>query len=105
MLPVDSLRSEPDEHDRYDVSEGTPTEVDIAVTITRDSAALIISVSDNITEVLGWHSEQLIGRPSSELVHPEDQPSALIAWFEMVQAPGATRAWQGRYRTREETWK
>jgi diguanylate cyclase (GGDEF)-like protein/PAS domain S-box-containing protein len=73
--------------------------------LVRDAAALIIAVDDAITGVLGWLPEQLLGRPSTDFIHPEDQPSAVAAWFEMIEAPGETRTWQGRYRTSEGTWK
>jgi diguanylate cyclase (GGDEF)-like protein/PAS domain S-box-containing protein len=75
-------------------------------TIVRDAAAVIISVDAGIEHVLGWGPAALIGRPSTEFIHPEDQPSAIAAWFEMVQAPhGETRSWQGRYRTPDGAWK
>ena len=73
--------------------------------ILRDSAAMIIEVSPQIIDVLGWRPDELVGRPSTEFIHPEDQPSAIAAWFAMIDAPGESRAWQGRYRTPEGTWK
>jgi diguanylate cyclase (GGDEF)-like protein/PAS domain S-box-containing protein len=77
----------------------------VSVNIVRDAAAIIISVGDEITEVLGWLPGEFIGHPSTDFVHPEDQPTAVAAWFEMVEAPGETRRWQGRYRTSRGTWK
>ena len=66
---------------------------------------MIIEVSPQIIDVLGWRPEELVGRPSTEFIHLEDQPSAIAAWFAMIDAPGESRAWQGRYRTPEGTWK
>ncbi len=66
---------------------------------------VIVSVGEEMTEVLGWKPEQLVGRPSTEFVHPEDQPGAIVAWFEMVNAPGEMRRWEGRYGTPEDTWR
>jgi diguanylate cyclase (GGDEF)-like protein/PAS domain S-box-containing protein len=77
----------------------------VSVDIVRDAAAIIISVGDEITEVLGWLPGEFMGHPSTDFVHPEDQPTAVAAWFDMVDAPGETRTWQGRYRTSRGTWK
>jgi diguanylate cyclase (GGDEF)-like protein/PAS domain S-box-containing protein len=86
-------------------TEGTSDLGGVSVEMTRDDLAVILSVGDNITEVLGWRPEQLIGRPSTEFVHPDDQPGALATWFEMMVAPGDTFTWQGRYRTATGEWK
>ena len=77
----------------------------VSVRITRDASAVIISVSDEITDLLGWPATELLGHPSTEYIHPEDQPSAVAAWFEMLEAPGQTRIWRGRYRTSDAGWK
>jgi diguanylate cyclase (GGDEF)-like protein/PAS domain S-box-containing protein len=77
----------------------------VSVDIIRDASAVIISVGDEITDVLGWTPSELLGRRSTEFIHPEDQPSAVAAWFEMVDAPGKTHIWRGRYRTSDGTWK
>ncbi len=71
---------------------------------TRDEAALITSVDDAISEVLGWQPAELIGRPSTDFIHPEDQGSAVSAWFTMLNAPGETRPWRGRYHAADGTW-
>ncbi|MHB1582420.1 MAG: sensor domain-containing diguanylate cyclase [Acidimicrobiales bacterium] len=77
----------------------------LAVTMTRDAAGVIISVGPEIERVLGWAPEELVGRPSTELIHPEDQPTAISTWFSMLDAPGERRTWQGRYRTGHGTWQ
>lgn len=85
------------------VAASEPDEV--SVVIMRDAAAMILSVSEEITEVLGWRPEEFAGHPSTDFVHPEDQLSAVAAWFEMIDAPSETRIWQGRYRTSEGAWQ
>jgi len=72
---------------------------------TRDAAALITSVDEAMVEVLGWRPDQLVGRASTDFIHPEDQPSAIGAWFSMLTAPGDTRVWRGRYQNAEGAWK
>lgn len=90
-----------------DAAAGTwaTTDTNVAVGMTRDAAAVITSISEQITEVLGWRPEDLVDHPSTEFIHPEDQPSAVAAWFEMIGVPGEIRTWQGRYRTSDGTWK
>jgi diguanylate cyclase (GGDEF)-like protein/PAS domain S-box-containing protein len=76
----------------------------VSVDIVRDAASMIIGVGDEITEVLGWRPSEFVGHPSTDFVHPEDQPTAVAAWFEMIDRPGETRIWQGRYRTSDGAW-
>lgn len=78
---------------------------DATASFTRDDAAFIASVDDSITEVLGWAPDQLIGRPSTDFIHPEDQASAIGAWFAMLTEPGVPRVWRGRYQGADGTWK
>ncbi len=73
--------------------------------LIRNDAALIIEVSGAITEILGWSAEDLVGRPSTSFIHPEDQPSAVAAWFDMIGAPGSVRTWRGRYQSSDGGWR
>ena len=75
------------------------------VVLTRDAAAIITHVDEGIVDMLGWTPEQLVGLPSTSFIHPEDQPSAIAAWMEMVTEPGAVRVWRGRYRAADGSWR
>ena len=75
------------------------------VVLTRDAAAIITCVDEGIVDMLGWTPEQLLGLPSTSFIHPEDQPSAIAAWMEMVTEPGAVRVWRGRYRAADGSWR
>ncbi len=86
-------------------THGNPGDESPSVTVTRDAAAIIMSVGEEMTEVLGWRPAQLVGRPSTEFVHPEDQPSAIVAWFKMIDTPGEAHNWEGRYRTPQGEWR
>jgi len=77
----------------------------LPVTMARDAVGVVTSVDDAMEALLGWTPDELIGFPSNQLVHPEDQPSAVAAWLEMVTVPGSTRVWRGRYRTAGGAWK
>jgi diguanylate cyclase (GGDEF)-like protein/PAS domain S-box-containing protein len=73
--------------------------------LLRNEAAVITEVEPSVVDVLGWQPEQMIGAPSTNFVHPEDQGSAVGAWFAMLMEPGATATWRGRYRTAAGGWQ
>lgn len=75
------------------------------VQMTRDAAGVITSVDASIVDLLGWRAEDLLGSPSTNLIHPVDQPGAVAAWVEMITSPGTTRTWRGRYRTAQGSWR
>jgi diguanylate cyclase (GGDEF)-like protein/PAS domain S-box-containing protein len=74
------------------------------VSLTRNAGAVITFVDDGITDMLGWTPEQLVGCPSTQFIHPEDQPSAIAAWMEMITEPGSVKVWRGRYRGADGSW-
>jgi diguanylate cyclase (GGDEF)-like protein/PAS domain S-box-containing protein len=47
----------------------------------------------------------MIGVPSTNFIHPEDQGAAIGAWFAMLTEPGITAKWRGRYRTSAGGWQ
>ncbi len=73
--------------------------------MTRNGSAVITSVGEAVVDVLGWRPDQLVGRASTAFIHPEDQSSAITAWFDMVASPGSTHAWRGRYQGADGAWK
>ena len=77
----------------------------VPVLLTRNVAGVITHVDERVTAMLGWIPEQLVGVPSTKFVHPDDQPSAIAAWMEMIIEPGSIRTWRGRYRTADGSWK
>ena len=76
-----------------------------ACCMVRNEAGVITTVDDSIVALLGWSPDQLTGSPSTTLIHPNDQASAVSAWFDMINTPGSTRTWRGRYRTIEGNWR
>jgi PAS domain S-box-containing protein len=77
----------------------------VSVTVGRDAAGVIISVGTEMPDVLGWRPEELIGRPSTDFIHLEDQASAITAWFAMLDTGGDVGVWQGRYRSSDGSWR
>jgi diguanylate cyclase (GGDEF)-like protein/PAS domain S-box-containing protein len=76
----------------------------LRVNMKRNTAGVITAVDDSVTEMLGWLPEEWIGSPSTRFLHPEDQPSAIAAWIDMIMSPGLTRVWRGRYQTAAGEW-
>ena len=73
--------------------------------MARNESGVITAIDDSIVEVLGWRPDQIVGSPSTVFIHPDDQPTAIGAWFAMLGIPGATRTFRGRYRTAEGEWR
>jgi diguanylate cyclase (GGDEF)-like protein/PAS domain S-box-containing protein len=80
-------------------------QANVVCRLTRDTLGLITYADDSISSILGWRPEQIIGWGSIDLVHPDDQPAAIAAWFEMMANPGCTRNWRGRYRAADGRWR
>jgi diguanylate cyclase (GGDEF)-like protein/PAS domain S-box-containing protein len=75
------------------------------ILLLRDAGAIITAVDAGIVELLGWRPEELIGRPSTFFIHPEDQASAVGAWMTMLSSPGTVRPWRGRYAAADGSWR
>jgi diguanylate cyclase (GGDEF)-like protein/PAS domain S-box-containing protein len=73
--------------------------------MTRDVAGVITSLDESIFELLGWRPEELVGSPSTSLIHPTDQPAAVAAWMDMITSPGRLGIWRGRYKTAQGSWR
>jgi diguanylate cyclase (GGDEF)-like protein/PAS domain S-box-containing protein len=73
--------------------------------LVRNDVAVIVAAAGAVREVLGWSAEELIGMASTSLVHPEDQASAVGAWFEMLGEAGGSKTWRGRYRSGDGIWQ
>ena len=72
--------------------------------LVRNEAALITEVEESIVEILGWRPDQILGSPPTALVHPDDLARAVGAWFSMMNDPGSTQTWRGRFRTADGGW-
>jgi diguanylate cyclase (GGDEF)-like protein/PAS domain S-box-containing protein len=72
---------------------------------SRNATGFFTAVDDSMVKVLGWRPDQLVGRASTEFLHPEDQASGIASWFAMLAAPGDNRVWRGRYQGADGSWK
>jgi PAS domain-containing protein len=46
-------------------------------TMHKNMTAVVTAVDDNVSRMLGWDAEQLVGSRSSEFIHPDDQERAV----------------------------
>ncbi len=70
----------------------------------RNGAAVITEVESGIEDLLGWTPADLVGQGSTSFIHPDDQPSAVTAWVEMITTAGTEGRWRGRYRAKNGAW-
>jgi diguanylate cyclase (GGDEF)-like protein len=73
--------------------------------LIRDELGGIVAARGEVFDVLGWTAEEIVGLSSTTLIHLEDQTTAITAWLQMLETPGAAVAWRGRYRARAGTWR
>lgn len=59
--------------------------------VKRDAAAVYLEVDEAMIELLGREREDLIGRGTLTLVHPDDAEGAIEAWMSMRLGMGAAR--------------
>ncbi len=57
--------------------------------------AVVTEIDDRVTSMLGWTWEAMVGRRSSEFVHPDDLDRVVTSWMELVAHPELQRV---RYR-------
>jgi len=63
-----------------------------------DAQGRVAYASPAALELLGYRSDQLLGRPATDMVAPEDAPRAMALLGELSGAPGATRRIELRMR-------
>lgn len=66
-----------------------------AAHIERDPLGVVLAADEAVTELLGWTPEELVGRQTIDLVHPDDVERALESWMAMRAGAG-----NGRIRVR-----
>jgi diguanylate cyclase (GGDEF)-like protein/PAS domain S-box-containing protein len=56
--------------------------------IEKGDNGVITAVDDDFVRMLGWGPDDVIGRRSLSLIHPDDQPRAVDCWMRMVAGSG-----------------
>lgn len=70
----------------------------------KDQLGVITEIDEATTQLLGWTPEEIVGRRSSELIHPDDRDLAIASWLEMLGAPGLGRRTRLRHERRDGSW-
>jgi diguanylate cyclase (GGDEF)-like protein/PAS domain S-box-containing protein len=60
------------------------------VTMRKDQTAVITEAVPEVELLLGWTAEELIGRRSLEIVHPDDHDRAIAGWLDMLATPAGS---------------
>jgi diguanylate cyclase (GGDEF)-like protein/PAS domain S-box-containing protein len=89
--PVLSLAEMPDLKPRF-------------ATLWKDERGIIVKTDEALSEILGWRSEEMVGRRSLEFIHPEDHALAVDNWMEMLASPGPGRRIRLRHLRHDESW-
>lgn len=70
----------------------------------KDASAVITWIDPALSQILGWGSEELVGRRVLEFVHPDDREQGILNWMEMLDTSGAARPVRLRHRHRDGSW-
>jgi diguanylate cyclase (GGDEF)-like protein/PAS domain S-box-containing protein len=73
-------------------------------TIRKDLRSVIAGVSDEMSEILGWSADEMLGQRSLEFVHPDDHALAIDNWMEMLAHPGPSRRVRQRLKHKDGSW-
>ncbi|HEV2370162.1 MAG TPA: sensor domain-containing diguanylate cyclase [Acidimicrobiales bacterium] len=71
--------------------------------IEKDDISTIRGIDAATSALLGWSAEDMVGHPTLEFIHPDDQPRAIDNWMEMI-ALGVRHAVRVRFRTKDDRW-
>jgi len=65
-----------------------------------DETSRLVSVDALTTQVLGW-GDEVLGKSTLSLMHPDDHERSINMWVEMLSDPGGARQCRLRYRHRD----
>ena len=74
------------------------------VRVLKDGTGTFTAVDAAILELLGWPEHEMLGRRSTEFIHPDDQQVAIDSWNEMLASPGLGRRQRLRHRRQDGSW-
>jgi diguanylate cyclase (GGDEF)-like protein/PAS domain S-box-containing protein len=72
--------------------------------LVKSEAAVILSVDEATQQILGWTSEEMVGMRTLDLIHPDDQETAIRSWMTMLAARATGPRVRLRHRRRDGTW-
>ena len=72
--------------------------------VWKDAGSIILAVGPALPQILGWSAEEMVGRRTTEFVHPDDHEAAVANWLDMLDEPGPGRALRIRFQHRDGHW-
>ena len=70
----------------------------------KDQLAVIVDIDDDVTAMLGWERDDIVGQRSLEYIHPEDHDRAINAWMEVLTKPGDAFRVRLRHKHQDGRW-
>ncbi|HEV2309704.1 MAG TPA: PAS domain-containing protein, partial [Acidimicrobiia bacterium] len=70
----------------------------------KSEAAVFLSVDEATQQILGWTPEEIVGQRSLDLIHPDDQETAIRSWMAMLAARATGPRVRMRHRRRDGSW-
>ena len=70
----------------------------------KDTSAVFTSIDPALSVILGWTREELVGRRTLELVHPDDRELGIATWMEMLDSEQPSPPVRLRHRHRDGSW-
>ena len=70
-----------------------------------DTSGTILYASPSTKRILGYESEEFVGRNAFELMHPDDQGKTAMLLAELLQGAGSSRSAEFRFRHKNGTWR
>ena len=70
----------------------------------KDTSAVFTGVDPALSMILGWAPEELIGRRTLELVHPDDRELGIATWMEMLDSEEPSPPVRLRHLHRDGSW-
>jgi PAS domain S-box-containing protein len=77
--------------------------LDLVAILEKDGRVSFVGPS--VKSILGYTSEELLGRSILEFVHPSEEHAAMAALQTAVKRPGVTRYAEARIRHRDGSWR
>ncbi len=71
--------------------------------VRKNLLATFVEVDERFTHMLGWTPDELLGRRSSDFIHPEDQERAISNWMELLSTQSSQRV-RLRHLRADATW-
>jgi PAS domain S-box-containing protein len=66
--------------------------------MTKNEVAIILSADQATTLMLGWAASELVGKPSLDLIHPDDHVRAIDNWTSRLLSNGGPTVQSARLR-------